>query len=239
VTGFQNLNAQNHDTADSGKVYAMRTKSRKLERHYGQHLIVNLLAGIAIVVWLFGPRTHASEISTAGPQCETTGTTEVTISCSYSPSTAATAPDGSTPRVMLDRAVISFAPSTESHMHIELTFTNDTGAKIAERRTVYLAFDDARGENHMRRPLPHVDFTKIEPGKAMKFEEILLAPAFQPGPYTISLWIPSNEDALKFKPDHNVLLSNEGVPDAESGLNRIAKFTAIPSPRRKSAKSPD
>jgi len=220
----------------------MRTKSRKLERHYGQYLIVNLLAGTAIVVWLLsiGPRTHASEISTAGPQCETTtGTTEVTISCSYSPSTAATAPDSSTPRVMLDRAVISFATSTESHMHIELTFTNDTSTKIAERRTVYLAFDDARGENHMRRPLPHVDLTKIEPGKPMKFEEILLAPAFQPGPYTISLWIPSNEDALKFKPDHNFLLSNEGVPDTESGLNRIAKFTAIPSPRRKSSKSPD
>jgi hypothetical protein len=219
----------------------MRMKSRKLERHYGQRLIINLLAGIAIVVWLLsiGPRTHASEISTAGPQCETTGTTEVTISCSYSPSTAATAPDSSTPRVMLDRAVISFATSTESHMHIELTFTNDTGAKIAERRTVYLAFDDARGENHMRRPLPHMDFTKLEPGKPMKFEEILLAPAFEPGPYTISLWIPSNEDALKFKPAHNFLLSNEGVPDTESGLNHIAKFTAIPSPRRKSSKSPD
>ena len=219
----------------------MRTKSRKVERHYGQHLIVNLLAGIAIVVWLLsiGPRTHASEILTAGPQCETTGTTEVTISCSYSPSTAATAPDSSTPRVMVDRAEISFAPSTESHMHIELTFTNDTGAKIAERRTVYLAFDDAKGENHMRRPLPHVDFTRLEPGKPMKFEEVLLAPAFEPGLYTISLWIPSNEDALKFKPAHNFLLSSEGVPDAESGLNRIAKFTAIPSSRRKSSKSPD
>jgi hypothetical protein len=216
------------------------TESRKLERH-GQGLILNLLAGIAIVTWLLsiGPRAHATEISTAGPQCETTRTTEVTISCSYSASGAAAAQDTSTPRVVLDCAVISFVPSNESHMHIQLTFTNNTGAKIAERRTVYLAFDDSKGENHMRRPLPHVDFTKLEPGKPMKFEEILLAPAFQPDLYTISLWIPSNEEALKFNPAHNFLLSNEGVPDTGSGLNRIAKFTAAPWPRRRPSKFPD
>jgi hypothetical protein len=69
--------------------------------------------------------------------------------------------------------------------------------------TVYLAFDDAKGENHMRRPLPHVDFTKLEPAKPMTFEETLLAPAFEPGMYSISLWIPSNDTALKFERAHN------------------------------------
>jgi hypothetical protein len=230
-----------HDTNDERQARAVRMKSRKLEYRYGQRLIANLLTSIAIAALVFsiGPRTHASEIATAGPQCETTGATEVTISCSYSASAAQSAQGSSTPRVVLDRAVISFAPSKESHMRIELTFTNDTDAKIAERRTVYLAFDNAKGENQMRRPLRHVDFTKLEPGRPMKFEEILLAPGFKPGLYTISLWIPSNEDALKFNPAHNFLLSDDGVQDAESGLNRIAKFTATASPRQKSSKSPD
>ena len=124
-------------------------------------------------------------------------------------------------------------------MHVELTFSNESDAKIEEKRRIYLALDDAKGQNHMRRPLPHVDFTKLEPGKPMTFEERLLAPAFEPGIYSISLWIPSNDAALKFDPAHNILLSNEGVPNTESGLNRIADFTATPSPRKKSSRSPD
>jgi len=124
-------------------------------------------------------------------------------------------------------------------MLVELTFTNDSDAKIAEKSTIYIALDDAKGQNHMRRPLPHVDFTKLEPGKPMTFEERLLAPAFEPGIYSISLWIPSNDTALKFDPAHNFLLSNEGVPNTESGLNRIANFTATPQPRKKSSRSPD
>ena len=124
-------------------------------------------------------------------------------------------------------------------MHVELTFTNDSDAKIAEKRTIYIALDDAKGQNHMRRPLPHVDFTKLEPGKPMMFEERLLAPAFEPGTYSISLWIPSNDVAMKFDAAHNFLLSDEGVPDIDSGLNRIAKFAAAaPAPRPKPS-SPD
>jgi hypothetical protein len=194
----------------------------------------------AIVGWLVtvGLHVQASRLPTGEPQCETQGTSEVTISCSYS--ATATAPrENSKPRVVLNRTVISFETSSESHMHVELTFTNDSDKKIAEKRTIYLAFDDAKGENHMRRPLPHVDLTKLEPGKPMTFEETLLAPAFEPGTYSISLWIPSNDAALKFDRAHNFLLSNEGVPDTESGLNRIAKFTATPAPRRKSSKAAD
>ena len=194
----------------------------------------------AMVSWLVtvGLRAQSSEFPAGGPQCETQGTGEVTISCSYS-ATAAAPRENSTPRVVLNRVVISFKPSSESHMRLELTFTNDSDMKIAEKRTIYIAFDDANGENHMRRPLPHVDFTKLEPGKPETIEERLLAPAFEPGIYSISLWIPSNDAALKFDPAHNFLLSDEGVPDIESGLNRIAKFTATPSPRKKSSRSPD
>ena len=194
-----------------------------------------------IVIWLVsvGLRIEASGFSAGAPQCDTQGTSEITISCNYS--ATATAPrENSTPRIALKRAVISFKPSSESHMHVELTFSNESDAKITEKRTIYIAFDDAKGENHMRRPLPHVDFTKLEPGSPMAFEERLLAPAFEPGSYSISLWIPSNDAAVKFDPAHNFLLSDESVPDIESGLNRIAKFTAAaPSRRQKASSAPD
>ena len=206
----------------------------------GACLLANYVIRIAIVGWLvaIGLTAEVSVLSAAEPQCETQGTKEVTISCSYS-ATAVAPQQSAAPRVVLNRAVISFTPSSESHMHVALTFTNDFKAKVAEKKTIYLSFDDAKGQNHMRRPLPHVDFTKLEPGQPMTFEETLLAPAFEPGNYSISLWIPSNDVALKFNSAHNFLLSNEGVPDTESGLNRIAKFTATPSPRGKSSKSPD
>ena len=39
-------------------------------------------------------------------------------------------------------------------MRVQLTFTNDSGSEIADQRTVYLAIDEEKGENHMRRSLP-------------------------------------------------------------------------------------
>jgi len=124
-------------------------------------------------------------------------------------------------------------------MDVELTFTNDSGSKIAERRTVYLAIDGEKGENHMRRPLPHVDFTELEPGKPTKFQETLMTPAFRPGRYTVSIWIPSTEPSFKFDPTHNFLLSSKNVPDRVTGLNHIAKFTVISPGGHKPATKPD
>ena len=124
-------------------------------------------------------------------------------------------------------------------MRVQLTFTNDSGGKIADQRTVYLAIDEEKGENHMRRSLPHVDLTKLEPGKPTKFQETLLAPAFSRGQYIVSIWIPSTDPSLKFDPTHNFLLSSNGVPEPDTGLNQIAKFTVTTSGRRKSAAKPD
>jgi hypothetical protein len=181
-----------------------------------------------------GPQNAiVSVISSAGPQCETTGTDAITISCNYKATYAGGAADSSAPRVTLNRAVVSFTPSTESHMLVELTFTNNSGKRVVEQRTVYLAIDDTKRKNYMRRPLPHVDFTELDAGVPLKFDETLLAPAFSPGSYAISLWIPSNNPALKFDPAHNLLLSSEGVPDLETGLNRIGTFTATASRRQK------
>ena len=124
-------------------------------------------------------------------------------------------------------------------MRIQLTFTNDSGSKIADQRMVYLAIDDEKGENHMRRLLPHMDFRELEPGKLTKFQETLLAPAFSRGPYVVSLWIPSSDPSLKFDPAHNFLLSSNGVPDLATGLNQLAKFTVAASGRYDPAARPD
>jgi hypothetical protein len=170
------------------------------------------------------PIKPKATISASASHCKTIGTSELTITCAYSASSSPESDSRTLPRVILNRTVISFMLSDESHMRVELTFTNDSGRKITEQRTVYLAIDDEKGENHMRRSLPHVDLTKLEPGRRTKFQETLLAPAFSRGSYIISIWIPSTDPSLKFDPTHNFLLSSKGVPDPTAGLNRIAEF---------------
>jgi hypothetical protein len=197
---------------------------------------LSLSAMLALPHDLVVPQVAARpQASASGPQCSAIGADELRITCAYAAGSPVVADSRTAPRIILDRAVISFVPSNESNMSIQLTFTNDSGGKIADPRTVYLAIDDEKGENHMRRSLPHVDFTKLEPGRPMKFEEALLAPAFSPGAYIVSVWIPSADPSLKFDPAHNFLLSSKGVPDPATGLNRIAKFTVSASGRRKSA----
>ena len=180
-----------------------------------------------------------TNVSQSAPQCEIVGKSEVAITCVYSPAEAGGADARSLPRVILNRAEISFKTSNESHMRVELSFTNDSGAQINEPRTVYLAIDDEKGQNHMRRPLPQVDFTRLDPGKLAKFEETLSAPAFAPGPYIVSLWIPSSDPSWKFDSTHNFLLSSAGVPDSVTGLNRVAKFKAGSPDKRNSTPVPD
>jgi hypothetical protein len=184
-------------------------------------------------------QTSKAQTDASTSQCETSGTRELTITCEYTAGSPDDADRRSSPRVLLNRAVISFSPSEDGHMDVELTFTNESGSKITARRTVYLAIDGENGENHMRRPLPHADFTELEPGRVTKFHDTLVAPAFRPGRYIVSIWIPSTEPSFKFDPTHNFLLSSKNVPDRVTGLNQIAKFTVISSGGHKSAAKPD
>jgi len=63
------------------------------------------------------------------------------------------------------------------------------------------------------------------------------APALQPGRYFLRLWIPNPDPALKFDPARNLLLSNEGVPEPKSGLNRIATISVEDSGTANSRKN--
>jgi len=174
----------------------------------------------------------AMQQAPGAPQCDTKGSGEITITCSYSPESHGSEQIAG-PRITLDHASLSFDTDQDSHMKIGLTISNHGSAAISEARTVYIAIDGADGKNLMRRALPSVDLGKIAPRQTVDFSESLLSPAFRPGTYAIHLWIPSSEASLKFDPSHNLLLDNIGVPDSATGLNTVATFTVNASAGRK------
>lgn len=171
-------------------------------------------------------QSSASNSKVASP-CHVEGKLEIALDCDYQKASAPPLNKNFEPRIILNHSKLWFRVKDDSRMRVELTFTNASGQPISEARTVYIAIDDESGQNHLRRQLPSVDFTKLVPGKPTSFSEILRAPAFQPSNYTIYLWIPSSDPALKFDTAHNFQLSNEGVPDEKSGLNAIATFSVV------------
>jgi hypothetical protein len=197
-----------------------------------------LLALLAVFLASASQPIQSSEFQSPTPQspaakpgdaraCHAEGKLEISIACDYADSAAADSGVHSEPRIILDRAKLWFRAKDDSHMRIELTFTNRGARAISEARTVYIEIDDKSGQNYIRRPLPTVDFKKLEPGEPITFSETLRAPAFQPGAYTIYLWIPSADPSLKFEPTRNFLLGNSEVPDEKSGLNAIATFLVL------------
>jgi hypothetical protein len=168
----------------------------------------------------------ATSTSSASPLCRAEGKEEITIRCNYTEAPRPISSGFDKPRIVLNRMVLSFKTDEDSYMLVELTFTN--GSTVPITRTVYLAIDDDAGRNYMRRPLPQVDFRKIAPGEQLKFSDRLLAPALRPGHYTIQLWIPNPDPSLKFDPLHNFLLSNAGMANPATGLNKLAVLAVVP-----------
>jgi hypothetical protein len=163
------------------------------------------------------------------PQCETTGTKEITISCSYTPSPRGASDPKDVARIVLNHAELSFEPNHESHMLVELEFTNVGGSSITSAPTVYLAIDDNTGRNVIRRVLPHVDLARLRTGERLTFSDRFLVGAFPGGRYTISLSIPDPEPSRKNIPAYNMLLCSSGVPDPTTGQNTVAHFSVARS----------
>jgi hypothetical protein len=163
--------------------------------------------------------------SSTSPRCDISGTREITVVCHYTASPATGRRSDRQPRVVINDASLSFETNEENYMHVELTFTNEGESAISDAHPVYLAIDDEAGSNYVRRLLPHIDFRNLAPGAQQTFSERLLVPALQPRRYIARLWIPNPSPSLKSDPAHNFLLSSEGVPDSQSGLNLIAKFS--------------
>jgi Domain of unknown function (DUF4832) len=162
--------------------------------------------------------------SPAAPQCKIAGKGEITITCEYEVTPRSSLDNTTEPRIALNRSLLSFKTNDDSRMHVELTFTNEGVTRVSDVRSVYLAINDERGQNHMRRALPHADFRKIEPGQALTFQDTLIAPAFSQGHYIIFLWIPASDSSLEFDPAHNLLLNNRDVANPVTGLNTLATF---------------
>jgi hypothetical protein len=173
-------------------------------------------------------RTSGSTVlmPTASP-CETTAKKEITITCEYTATPRSASKDINAPRIVLNRIVLSFEPKEESHMLVELTFANGGTTPFLDFRTSYLSIDNDAGQNYLRRVLPQVDFRKLAPGQRLTFLDRLLVGAFPPGHYSIYLWIPNPDPALKFDPARNFLLSSVGVADPATGLNKLATFTVV------------
>ena len=159
------------------------------------------------------------------PRCDIAGTEEIKITCHYTASPVTGSGSARESRVVMNDTFLSFKTQEENYMRVELTFTNDGKSAILDAHPVYLAIDDEAGSNYVRRLLPHVDFRNLAPGAMQTFSERLLVPALQPRRYIARLWIPNPAPSLKSDPAHNFLLSSEGVPDSQSGLNLIAKFS--------------
>jgi hypothetical protein len=168
--------------------------------------------------------SDATVKSPAASECKAAGKSEITIKCEYKAMPRSSLDSKTKPRIALNRSVFWFKTKDDSLMHVELTFTNEDATRISDVRSVYLAIDDQRGQNHMRRALPHADFSKIEPGQTLTFQDTLIAPAFSQGQYTISLWIPASDPSLKFDPAHNLLLNSRDVANPVTGLNTLATF---------------
>jgi len=154
--------------------------------------------------------------------CEAAGKTEIKIECRYSVKEAGN-DEGA--KIALERVLITFDAAQESHMHVDLTFQNIGKTAFAEKRTVYIEFDDPAGRNYIRRPLPNVDFQKLAPRVAKTFSDIFLAPKLPPGRYLVGLWIPNSDPALRFNPSYNLSLSNIVKRELGARLNQIASVT--------------
>ena len=163
------------------------------------------------------------------PQCKTTRTKEITISCSYTPSPRGASDSKNVARIVLNHAELSFETNHESQMLVELEFTNEGRSIITPAPAVYLAIDDDTGRNVIRRVLSHVDLSKLHPGERLTFSDRFLVGAFSGGRYTISLSIPDSDPSRKNTPIYNMPLSSVGVADPTTGLNVVAHFSVARS----------
>jgi hypothetical protein len=167
----------------------------------------------------------------ASSPCETSGQREIGINCEYTASEGVSKEHE--PAIVLNHVLLSFDAkhdrfSRERNLHVELTFMLWGAERFPNERPVYLEINDDAGRNYVRRILPSVDFRKLRRGAAMRFTEELLAPAFQPGRYLVQLWMPGPDPALKFDPEHSLMLSNETIPDRMTGRNTLAAVSILP-----------
>ena len=161
----------------------------------------------------------------SAPRCEITMGEEITISCDYTPSVRNESELKPAARIVLNHATLSFKLHDESYMLVELEFTNEGQSSMSFTPEVFLAIDNDKGGNVVRRVLGHVNLANLRAGQRATFSERFLVGAFPGGNYTISISIPDPDPARKNLPAYNMLLASAGVPDPRTGLNTVAHFS--------------
>lgn len=185
-----------------------------------------LLLAVCPALWLSLPGVALGQTSKPDSGCYGDGVNFVKISCDYaiSPLKVST---GDTPEIVLNRLFLSFKTLDENYLQVELTFINQSKTPVSSARRVYMAFDNDAGHNLVRRVLTHVDLRKLPQDTPVKFSDRLLIGVIPPGHYSVHLWIPSADVSAESDVSQNLLLSNAGVADRQTGLNTIATFSII------------
>jgi hypothetical protein len=195
-----------------------------------------------IFIWLLTPRLAAqttvpSSSAETGPKCDTVLEVETHIKCTYSAAPLSDPGTKTGSRIVLNGARMSFGSTKKGEQgdfDLELTFTNEGTDQVSPGLKVYFEVDGDTGRNYIRRPLPDLVLSDLAPGERRTFSEEIDVGYFRIGHYTINLWMPDPDPALKFNSAHNFLLSSVGVPDPTTRLNKLADFTirTPPPPRR-------
>ena len=214
---------------------ALSTGKRALGFRLGRTALVLftsvLICGHAAIQGARQTTALESTQSVNAPKCSTSGTDDITITCTYSSAPRPGSEPADRVRIILNHAVISFDPTEEEPLYLELTFTKEPADGRLAARPVYFEIDDDRDHNYIRR-LTKVDLAALTTTAPHTFSEKMQAPIFPIGHFIIYLWIPDPDPALRFDHLHNFLLSNVGVPDSPRGLNRLADFTVTKSKPR-------
>jgi hypothetical protein len=171
------------------------------------------------------PAVEANPAQNANlPRCLVQGGRKITITCDYKPIPVDSRPATGSAAIALNHAELAFETRDDNWMSLELRFTRLDSTPTSEAHLVYIAIDDEFGNNYIRRPLPDVNLSGLEPGLSTEFKERLILPALRPGHYQIKLWMPSAEPMNRFEAAHNLLVSSFGVADEKLRLNTIAAF---------------
>jgi hypothetical protein len=193
-------------------------------------IIIFLTCSSAIVTpTIAKPLRSPEQLKSSNRACQATSLKELILDCSYRPGAGAFT---SSPHLRLIQASLSFKVKGENYMSLSLQIANEDTVRLVERRIVFIEIDDTKGNNYLRRSLPHTDLSLIKPSKTRTFSEKLLVGSFLPGDYIISLWIPSPEPKETYDRKRNFLLGGENVAVPDTGLNTLAQFTVLRSSKR-------
>jgi Domain of unknown function (DUF4832)/Domain of unknown function (DUF4874) len=101
---------------------------------------------------------------------------------------------------------------------------NDGWAAPFNPRSVYLVLAGDAGRYPLS--LPVKDIRRWEADQDVAVDTTLSVPAeVRPGAYRLALWLPDASARLRMRPEYAIRLANEGVWEAETGLNVLAPVT--------------